>query len=83
MLGVYGGTKHYNQIVMDNTSANVNSWTLIETYYKFMIICSGCKCHFLNLIYKDVVLDVYCAGGFQKLYVRRLLSWLPFPLRSG
>ena len=62
-----GGIIIYNQIVMDNTQCNVNSWDLIERYYNYLIICSGCKCHSSNLVFKHVASLSYAAAAFEKM----------------
>jgi len=62
-----GGVIIYNQIVMDNTQCNKNSWDLIERYYDYLIICSGCKCHSSNLVFKHVASLDYAKAAFEKM----------------
>lgn len=60
-----GGIDLWNQCIMDNTMANVNAWDLIEKHYKFLLICTGCKCHFLQLIYRAAIEDSYASTTFS------------------
>jgi hypothetical protein len=53
-------------------------WKLIEAYFCYLIICSGCKCHFINLIFKGAVEDSYAAPCFEKLSF--VINW--FNLRK-
>ena len=61
---------------MENTQCNVNSWALLEAHFLSLLICSGCRCHFINLIFKDCVEDAYCGKTFESLSF--VVNWFNF-----
>ena len=62
-----GGLQNFVQVIMDNTSANVNAGASIERYYRYKIIVSGCIPHWLNLVFKEICDLKYVSTVFDKV----------------
>ena len=62
-----GGVGSFVQVVQDNTSANVNANEKLEEAYRWLLICTGCLAHMLNLAFKEIVADPYVEPCFAKL----------------
>ena len=62
-----GGAENFAQVVMDNCSVNVNANDIIEKEFAYMVICSGCLAHMLNLAFKEIVELAYVESCFKQL----------------